>query len=309
MENVEGLLTSKNGEYIIEAVRAFVELGYKVRVDKIYAQEFGVPQRRKRVFIIGNNVGIDFELPKATTKVRGQIFNHSEISLGDALINLPKPQEDKSAVSIYPHSLEKGVLFDYYFNSNKTITDHYTFQLNELQLERISNLKPGQTMKDLPDNLQHESFKRRAKRRVMDGTPSEKRGGAPSGLKRLIIDQPSLTITSAATREFIHPIENRALTIRECARIQTFPDWFEFMGNSSEKIKQIGNAIPPLLAEQFGLHFLKTYSFANQTISTEAGSLLGFSLTKAEAMSPALNATNSLLNSFDKRPKQQLALF
>jgi DNA (cytosine-5)-methyltransferase 1 len=77
-------------------------------------------------------------------------------------------------------------------------------------------------MKDLPEHLQHESFQRRAFRRVMDGTPVEKRGGAPSGLKRLFANEPSLTITSTATREFVHPAEDRLLTLRECARLQTF---------------------------------------------------------------------------------------
>ena len=68
-------------------------------------------------------------------------------------------------------------------------------------------------MKDLPETLQHESFRRRAFRRVMDGTPVERRGGAPSGLERLFTDEPSLTITSAATREFVHPSENRLLSL------------------------------------------------------------------------------------------------
>ena len=309
MENVEGLLTSKNGEYLFEAVKAFVALGYKIRVDKVYAHEFGVPQRRKRVFVIGNIVGVDFELPKPTTAIRGQIFTHSEICLKDALVNLPVPSFDKNYLATYSPQFSKSVLFDYYYNPAQTISDHYSIEINELQLARISKLKPGQTMKDLPENLQHASFKRRAKRRVMDGTPSEKRGGAPSGLKRLYLDQPCLTITSAATREFVHPVENRCLTIRECARIQTFPDWFEFVGNASEKIRQIGNAIPPLLAEQFAGHFLRSYLFGYREIKNETGKLLGFKLTKAEAMSPALNATNTLLNSFDKRSKEQLALF
>ncbi len=107
---------------------------------------------------------------------------------------------------------------------------------------------PGQTMKDLPEHLQHESFRRRAFRRVMDGTPVERRGGAPSGLKRLFADEPSLTITSAATREFVHPTEDRLLTLRECARLQTFPDSFVFAGSAASRIQQIGNAIPPMLA-------------------------------------------------------------
>ena len=149
---------------------------------------------------------------------------------------------------------------------------------------------------DLPAMLQHASFQRRAFRRVMDGTPSEKRGGAPSGLKRLISTEPSLTITSASTREFIHPVENRCLTIRECARLQTFPDDFEFYGSSAEQIKQIGNAVPPLLARIFAKHILDLLVASPQPMNMQA-KLLGFSLTKAGAMSPALQRTQVLLNS------------
>jgi len=128
----------------------------------------------------------------------------------------------------------------------------------------------------------------------MDGTPSEKRGGAPSGLKRLIGDEPSLTITSASTREFIHPSEDRSLTIRECAKLQTFPDDFEFCGSAADQIKQIGNAIPPLLARVFAKHIKNQYGFTSPDPSG-SGALLGFTLTKAGAMSPALKKTQSLL--------------
>ncbi|NEP57731.1 MAG: DNA cytosine methyltransferase [Symploca sp. SIO2G7] len=149
-------------------------------------------------------------------------------------------------------------------------------------------------MKELPESLQHESFKRRANRRVMDGTPSEKRGGSPSGLKRLLFDEPCLTITGAAIREFIHPQENRPITIREAARIQTFPDNFIFLGNSSQKIQQIGNAIPPIIARIFAEHIKEKYGFEAQ--HDFPGTLLGYSLTKANAMSPALKKTDKLLS-------------
>ena len=119
-------------------------------------------------------------------------------------------------------------------------------------------------MKNLPEHLQHDSFRRRAFRRVMDGTPVEKRGGAPSGLKRLFADEPSLTITSAATREFVHPIEDRLLTLRECARLQTFPDSFEFAGSAASRIQQIGNAIPPMLARAVAEHIARNYGFGAQ---------------------------------------------
>lgn len=302
MENVEGLLTSNKGQYLFEAAKAFIERGYSIRIDKVYSQEYGIPQRRKRVLIIGNRFGTNFSPPKTISNATGRIFKHSKFTLGDALINLPKPTSEENSVQEYKQQLD-STLFKYYKSANNSFTGHYSKSIEGINLERIKALKQGQSMKDLPENLQHESFKKRAKRRVKDGMPSEKRGGPPSGLKRLYIDQPSLTITSAATREFIHPIEDRPLTLRESARIQTFPDNFHFKGNQSEKIKQVGNAIPPMLAMIFANH-IKKYGFNQQPI--EEGRLISFNLTKAKAMSPALLRTTNLLMSLKE---EQLSIF
>ena len=108
-------------------------------------------------------------------------------------------------------------------------------------------------------------------------------------------DEPCLTITGASTREFIHPASDRPLTIRECARIQTFPDDFRFLGNASEKIQQIGNAIPPLMARIFAEHIRDEYGFAGK--QTKEGRFISYSVTKASAMSPALKKTCLLLDS------------
>ena len=285
MENVEGLLTTKCGEYLLHATEAFLSLGYRVRIEKVYSHEYGVPQRRKRVVIVGNRLGIDFEFPVPTTPISGAIFRDSANTFNSALVDLPPAHAVSS-----PGNL-----------NGTTPQGHYFIPQSGINQERIEALRPGQTMKDLPDRLQHESFKRRANRRVMDGTPSEKRGGAPSGLKRLIGTEPSLTITSASTREFIHPIEDRCLTIRECARLQGFPDEFVFSGNAAEQIKQIGNAIPPLLAETFARHIQKRYGFESKA-ENSSGALLGFSLTKADAMSPALRRTHELLETISTQP-------
>jgi len=155
--------------------------------------------------------------------------------------------------------------------------------------------------------LQHESFRRRAFRRVMDGTPVEKRGGAPSGLKRLFADEPSLTITSAATREFVHPMENRLLTLRECARLQTFPDWFEFAGSAASRIQQIGNAVPPLLARTVAECIMRSCGFGAQYNGVERPSLR-IRLTRSEGMSPALARTKFLLTELMDSRVEQLAL-
>jgi DNA (cytosine-5)-methyltransferase 1 len=171
--------------------------------------------------------------------------------------------------------------------------------------ERYALLKPGQTMKDLPEEYWHDSFKRRAFRRVMDGTPSEKRGGAPSGIKRLHGDLQSLTITGAAPREFIHPHEHRPLTIRECARIQTFPDKYKFHGNAASVTQQIGNAVPPLAACVIAKHLQVLDGAFGSDLQSLSHSieprLLGFVLTEASGMSDALQKTETLLTSILQR--------
>ncbi len=292
MENVEGLLTSDKGRYIYEAVKAFIEWGYQIRIEKVYAQEYGVPQRRKRVLILGNRLGIDFKFPEPKIGAYGKIFRYSGVTLRHTITGFPKPSDSNQEKLVYTSpamsSWEK-----YLRGTAREVTEHFLPNMTDLQLRRIRSLKSGQTMKDLPIDLQHESFKKRANRRVMDGTSTEKRGGPPSGLKRLFFDEPSLTITGAATREFIHPDEDRPLTIREAARIQSFPDDFLFSGTSSVKIQQIGNAIPPLISYIVAKHIRDEYGFEQG--KNIPGKLLGFTLTKANAMSPALKITEKLL--------------
>ena len=185
MENVEGLLTSNNGKYVQEAINAFVNLGYKVRLEKIYSHEYGVPQRRKRVIVLGNRIGIDFEMPKPTSHATGQIYRNGSISINEAIDGLPKAGPTSDFIARYSAKANSDLERDLRNNATK-VSDHYYSELTGDNRQRVEALKPGQTMKDLPEHLQHESFKRRANRRVMDGTPSEKRGGAPSGLKRLV---------------------------------------------------------------------------------------------------------------------------
>lgn len=293
MENVEGLLTAGEGQYVYEAVTALIGCGYQVRVEKIYSQEYGVPQRRKRVLIIGNRLGIDFKLPEPTMAIHGKIFRHSDITLRHTITGLPKASESKQEKIRY--TLPVSTAWEKYLRGTAIdVRAHFSSPINDLQTARIKALKSGQTMKDLPIELQHQSFEKRANRRVMDGIPSEKRGGPPSGLKRLWFDEPSLTITGAATRELIHPDEDRPLTIREAARIQTFPDDFIFLGSASDQIQQIGNAIPPLIAYLVAKHIKDHYGFKQE--ANVSGRLLGFTLTKANAMSPALKVTEKLFS-------------
>lgn len=296
MENVEGLLTAKKGEYIRETIIALTKLGYTVRLEKVYSHDYGIPQKRKRVIIIGNRFGQVFEFPKP----QGQI-----VTISQALTGLPSPSCENSSL---PYEIDFSNSWANILKSpTGIVTDHFTQTLTGIQYERVKELKQGQTMKNLPDYMQHPSFSKRAARRVKDGMPTEKRGGAPSGLKRLKENEPSLTITSAAIREFVHPTENRYLTIRECARIQTFPDDFIFCGCIGDKIQQIGNAIPPLLAEIFARHIYNIEY--NQSVKLNTGSLLDFVLTKSKGLSPALKETEKQLTELILMKNKQYNLF
>lgn len=269
MENVEGMLTTAKGDFIVAAVDKMINLGYTVCIKKVYMHEYGVPQRRKRVIIIGNREGKDFQFPRAQVRASGYRYKDGKNNLFDAIGDL----EGKDIPNI----------------------NHIRIFEDGIKKQRIEALKEGGTMKDLPKELQHDSYAKRAARRVCDGTPSEKRGGAPSGLKRLVYAEPCLTITGSCTGEFVHPRENRMLTIRECARIQTFPDDFVFMGSDAQQEQQIGNAIPPFFAN---IMANQIFVFDHRPSKSIPCGLLYYDVTKSNAKSPALSATCSRLNDY-----------
>ena len=271
-ENVEGFLTTGRGSAIVALLDPILEAGYQIHLRKVNAANYGVPQLRKRVIAVGA-LGVAPSFPAPTHSAYGAPGAHLA---GKYLPRTPTIQE---AIG----DLENGPA---------RCDGHFREPLEGLDLQRCIALGPGQTMKDLPVDLQHESYQRRANRRVKDGMPTERRGGAPSGLRRLRSDEPSKAITGAAISEFLHPSLNGFLTIRECARLQTFPDEFDFLGTKSEQALLIGNAVPPLLAEAFGRSALCDYqtSLINESLTTN-GKLLSFSPTLSTGMSPILRET------------------
>lgn len=273
MENVEGILTTTKGDFLLNCVSSMIKLGYTLCIKKVYMQEFGIPQRRKRVIIIGNREGKKFSFPKPIKCATGSIYRNGATTLRSAISDLEN------------NDIEK--------------INHIRKWETGIKMERIRHLQMGQSMKDLPKELQHSSFAKRASRRVCDGTPSEKRGGAPTGLKRLIYDEPSLTITGSASSEFVHPIENRMLTIRECSRIQTFPDDFILVGSDARQAQLRGNAIPPLFA-----NIMAQQIFACDIKSKDVFSqgLQFYDVTKSSAKSPALSSTCMRLDNYLIQP-------
>lgn len=278
-ENVEGFLTSEGGRYVVGLLDPLIEAGYRVSLRKLNVANFGVPQLRKRVVGIAalHRDPVDLQFTHRAFGAPGtSLVGHGlpqTLTVEEALAGLPRPTDDKPGEPTW----------------------HWKRATTTVESDRISHLKPGQTMRDLPEHLWHPSYKRRANRRVADGTATERRGGAPAGLRRLMPDEPSKAITGAATREFIHPEEDRALTLREAARLQTFPDYFDFVGNASEVATLIGNAIPPRFAAALARAGVDT---ALQTRDAgHPGALVRFDPTASGGMSPALARVTELVRS------------
>jgi DNA (cytosine-5)-methyltransferase 1 len=272
-ENVEGFLTGADGIFVFDLLEPLIEAGYRIHVRKINAANFGVPQHRKRVLAIGG-LGWEPSFPKPTRAAFGAPGAH----LANGVLSVPAATLDEALRSL-PPAASTGA---------SQISDHTFVELAGDDLKRAQLLEQGQCMSDLPEDLWHPSFRKRAFRRVMDGTPTERRGGAPAGLRRLRADQPSKAITGGALRDFLHPYENRPLTIRECATLQTFPSDFEFFGSQNDKIQLIGNAVPPLLAQRIAERLVSELRIASS--SAGKGALLSFLPTLSTGMSPALES-------------------
>ena len=279
-ENVEGFLTTDKGERVFDLLTPLIQAGYRIHLRKINAANYGVPQHRKRVIAIG---GLEWDptFPEPSNKAFGapgssRMFRSLPPCpvLGDVLMELPPPTKSPPGI---PHG-------------------HYTREISEIDRKRIFLLKPGQSMKHLPSDLWHDSYQRRAFRRVKDGTPTERRGGPPFGLRRLKADQPSKAITSGAISEFVHPSEDRFLTLRECARVQTFPDDYFFSGTPSQVILQIGNAVPPTLAHAIAQTLRNDLEVNESASKTQEGALLSFVPTTSSGMSPALQDVYAAVN-------------
>lgn len=281
-ENVEGFLTADRGTRVFELLRPLVDAGYRIHLRKINAANYGVSQHRKRVIAVG---GLGWT-PTFAAPTHRAIGAPGSLNAGTGLPSTPSLEETLAglpAIDAQPPGSLQG---------------HFSKPLSGLDARRVAMLEQGQTMKDLPEELWHPSFARRANRRVADGTPTEKRGGAPSGLKRLIADQPSKAITTGATSEFVHPTEDRNLTIRECARIQSFPDDFIFTGTQGQQLLQIANAVPPLLAKAIGQALANDLDRqAECSDPPQPGALLSFVPTLSNGMSPILQKVTAQVES------------
>lgn len=233
IENVRGIVTRDNGYAKQRIEEIFHERGYFITNRILDASEYGVPQKRLRNFFVAVKEGdFDFDDIKKSDKhytvkdAIGELYNLENNTAERKLIPTP-PQND------YTRYLRRA--------DNLIVNDEIRYPAEKVQ-ERISYVPQGGNWQNVPEHL----------------WPSQRNNRHSSAYKRLDENQVSVTIDTGNNHSnYFHPLYNRLPTIREAARLQSFPDDFEFIGSRSDQYRQVGNAVPPLLAKAIAMEILR----------------------------------------------------
>lgn len=260
IENVPGIISLGKGTVIERIYLFFKKLGYYLNHRILFAGHYGVPQMRFRTIIIGlkaNNV--KFPLPEYYSTAVANFSGSKELcynltpidklslkpqtTVWNAIGDLPEIDAGNRNGD-FQYNLSPQSVFQNYVRIGSTgITSHFCAKLSKINLERLSYIPQGGSWRDIPTDLLPNGLKRA---RRSDHT---KRYG------RLSPDDLCSTIMTKCDPHwgsFFHPYQARALSVREAARIQSFPDRYCFTGNMTEQYEQVGNAVPPLLARAVG---------------------------------------------------------
>ena len=230
IENVRGLLTRDHG-YAKDRIETLLdEMGYNVSMKVLCASDYGVPQNRYRAIIIGikredDNDKTRFDFEKIATKEKTTVRE----AIGELYVFENKPNAD-IVLTGEPTSDYRA----YLRRPDGLVPDHESVYPAAKVQERIKHVPQGGNWQDVPVELWSNNRQNRHS----------------SAYKRLKEDDQSCTIdTGNAHSNYFHPIYNRIPSIRESARLQSFPDEFEFTGTRGSRYKQVGNAVPPLMAK------------------------------------------------------------
>ncbi|MBR6951795.1 MAG: DNA cytosine methyltransferase [Oscillospiraceae bacterium] len=236
------------------------EAGYKnYKQFIIDAEKYGVPQKRKRFFILASKEPTDeISAPKPTTSV--------DVTVEDAFCDIPpveantwteNPNYLPGKSSAYTRLMQDDHFWRRETKEHKLL-NHLPMNHRAYIIERFHILRQGEGLKGLFARLEPDELESLQKRKVVPKVVYVKRN------YRLRWDEASPTVTSHALDEFVHPEQDRALTVRECARLQSFPDSYDFVGgpylvahddrSQQDKYEQIGDAVPPLVAYAWGMH-------------------------------------------------------
>lgn len=267
IENVPGIISLGKGTVVKQIYAELEAMGYKVGHRILFAGHYGVPQMRFRtVFIaIKKYKGeISFPEPKFSAKAVANFTGAKELCISipplfyqdlkpqvtvwDALSDLPKI-ENNQTVSPEKYGLKPQNDYQKYLRKDcKKLTSHYCARIAEVNLERLKHIPQGGSWRDIPHDLLPEGLKRA---RRSDHT---KRYGRlhPDALCSTV-----LTKCDPHWGSFFHPTQNRVISVREAARIQSFPDTYLFSGSITQQYEQVGNAVPPLLGKAIGDEIMK----------------------------------------------------
>ena len=237
-KNNISIVISLHAYKVIEYVkRSFEYLGYNIEGNVLNAADFGVPQSRERFIMMGikktfiDNLKIEFPKPIIEDKnnyitVREAIedLSNYEPSTGDMSDFI----EIDNQISI--NSFLSNIIYE---GNSQYIYNHVCTDSRDVAKERFKMIKQGDNFHSLPDNLKD--------------TYANPERTQNTIYKRLDYDNPSDTVVNVRKSMWIHPIKDRAISAREAARLQSFPDWYKFIGTKDSVYQQIGNAVPPLL--------------------------------------------------------------
>ncbi len=277
MENVRGLLTGRNekGEKVIDIItKAFRHIGYKVNIWELNAANYGVPQSRERVFIVGNIFNRDIEIPPITHYLPWQKKGlngkakalKQAINVRQAIGDLPKLQAGEGQEVAELTTKAKTNYQRLLRGTSSVLYNHVTMSHTKRIVERYRQILRGHSLEDIPEELQ-------VRKRNGNGEVSDIEYN--SNYRHLRPNMVAYTIPASFYSNFVHPEQPRNITSREAARLQSFPDDYIFKGKrtqiSSKLLKQlgkdeenflsqynqIGNAVPPLLAKAVALKILE----------------------------------------------------
>lgn len=287
MENVLGLLKRKNekGEDVIEIIKdTFSRIGYKVTVWELNAANYGVPQSRERIFIVGCSSGgvipkppITHYLPEEKKSLNGTAKTlQKAITVIKAIGDLPKLQAGEGKEECVFKVLPKSEFQKQARAHNNVLYNHVTMAHTKRVIERYQHILDGLTLGEIPDVLQ-------VRKRNGNGELSSVEYN--QNYRHLKPHMVSYTIPASFYSNFVHPTQPRNITSREAARLQSFPDSYVFKGkrtqisskllqqlgkddeNHLSQYNQIGNAVPPLLAKAIANH-LSDFLVKNKKKST-----------------------------------------